>query len=103
MVDTLSGTDSAFLTIQWRVDSGAHINICFNYELFPYMGPTDIDCCTPLGSTPMDVHGKGVVRMCVGRYVDKDGLHHPIDLEIEDVYRVPQCPMNVLATPSLVD
>ena len=41
--------------------------------------------------------------MCVGHYVDNDGLSHPIDLEIEDVYWVPQCPMNVLATPCIAE
>ena len=30
-------------------------------------------------------------------------MSHPIDLEIEDVYWVPQCPMNVLATPCIAE
>ena len=29
-------------------------------------------------------------------------VSHPIDLEIEDVYWVPQCPMNVLATACML-
>ena len=41
--------------------------------------------------------------MCVGHYVDHNGLSPPIDLEIEDVYWVPQCPMNVLATPCIAE
>ena len=41
--------------------------------------------------------------MCVGHYVDHNGPSHPIDLEIEDVYRVPQCPLNVLATPCIAE
>ena len=41
--------------------------------------------------------------MCVGHYVDHNGLSHPIYLEIEDVYWVPQCPMNVLATPCIAE
>ena len=35
--------------------------------------------------------------MCVGRYVDNDGLSHPIDNEVKNVYRIPWRPMNVLA------
>ena len=26
---------------KWLVDSGADLNICFNYELFSYIGPSD--------------------------------------------------------------
>ena len=103
MVDTLSGSDSAFFPNEQLIDSEADINICLNYEMFSYMGPCEITQCTPIDSTPLHVHGKGVVRMCVGQYVDKDGLHHPIDLEIKDVSWVPWSPMNVLATPSLVE
>ena len=83
MVDSLLGESSAFLLDKWLVDSGADLNICFNYELFSYIGPSDIDMCTPIGSTPLDVLGRGVVKMCVGHYVDHNGLSHPIDLEIE--------------------
>lgn len=39
----------------------------------------------------------------MGQYVDRDGVSHPIDLEIEDVYWVPWCPMILLATPALVE
>lgn len=69
------------------------------------MGPSEIYRCTSIGSTPFTVHGKDFVRMCIGEYVDKDGLHHPIDLKIEvlGVNWVPWCPMNVLAIPSLVE
>ena len=59
--------------------------------------------CTPIGSTLLDVLGRGAVEMCVGHYVDHDGLSHPIDLEIEGVYWVPQCPINVLATPCIAE
>ena len=41
--------------------------------------------------------------MCVGQYIDLDGLSHPNDLEIEDVDWVPQSPMNVLATPCIAE
>ena len=75
----------------------------FNYELFSYIGPSDVDICTPIGSTPLDVLVRGVVKMCVGHYVDHNGLSHPVDLEIEDLYWVPECPMNVLATPYIAE
>ena len=103
MVDSLPGESSAFLPDKWLIDSGADLNIFFIYELFSYIGPSDVDICTPIGSTPLDVLGRGVVKMCVEHYVDHTGLSHPIDLEIEDVYWVPQCPMNVLATPCIAE
>ena len=97
MVDSLSGAEFVFLP-KWLVDSGSDINICYNYDLFSYIGPSDIEQCTPLGSTPLPVQGKGVVKMCVGNYMDHNGLSHPVDLEIENVYWVPYSSMNVLAT-----
>ena len=50
MVDSLPGESSAFLPDKWPVDSGADLSICFNYELFSYIGPSDVDICTPIGS-----------------------------------------------------
>ena len=99
MVDSLSGTESVFLTDKCLIDSGSDINTCYNYDLLSYIGPSDIEQCTPLGSTPLPVQGKGVVKMCVGNYMDHDGLSHPVDLEVENVYWVPYSSMNVLATP----
>ena len=98
MVDSLSGAESVFLPDKWLIDSGSDINICYNYDLFSYIGPSDIEQCTPLGSTPLPVQGKGVVKMCVGNYMDHNGLSHLVDLEIENVYWVPYSSMNVLAT-----
>ena len=103
MVDSLPGESSDFLPDKWLVDSGADLNICVNYELFSCIGPSDVDICTPIGSTPLDVLGRGVIKMGVGHYVDHNGPSHPIDLDIEDVYWVPQCPMNVLATPCIAE
>ena len=102
MVDSLPGESSAFLPDKWLVDSGADLKTCFNYELFSYIGPSDVDICTPIGSTPLDGLGRGVVKICVGHY-DYNGLSHPIDLQIEDVYWLPQCPMNVPATPCVAE
>ena len=73
MVDSLPGESSTCLPDKWLVDSGADINICFNYELFSYIGPSDIEKCTPVGNTPLTVLGRGVVKMCEGHYVDHDG------------------------------
>ena len=98
MVDSLSGAESVFLPDKWLIDSGSDINACYNYDLFSYIGPSDIEQCTPLGSTPLPVQGKGVVKMCVGNHMDHNGLNHPVDLEIENVYWVPFSSMNVLAT-----
>ena len=98
MVDGLSGAESVFLPDKWLIDSGSNINICYNYDLFSYIGPSNIEQCTPLGSTPLPVQGKGVVKMCMGNYMDHSGLSHAVDLAIENVYWVPYSSMNVLAT-----
>ena len=101
MVDSLSGAESVFLPYKWLIDSGSDINICYIYELFSYIGPSDIEQCTPLGSTPLPMQGKGVVKRCEGNYMDHNALSHPVDLEIENVYWVPYASMNVLATPEI--
>ena len=101
MVDSLSGAESVFLPDKWLIDGGSDINICYNHELFSYIGPSDVEHCTPLGSTPLPVQGKGAVKMCVGNYMDHNGLSHPVDLGIETVYWVPYSSMNVLATPEI--
>ena len=101
MVDSLSGAESVFLPDKWLIDNGSDISICYNYDLFPYIGPSDMEQCTPLGSTPLPVQGKGVVKMCVRNYMDHNGLSHPVDLEIENVYWVPYSSINVLATSEI--
>jgi len=45
--------------------------------------------------------GKGIIRVCAGTYVDYEGMSHLIDLEFDDVYWIPQCPINQLATKLL--
>ena len=56
-----------------------------------------------VGSAPiyMYILGKGPIRFCAGTHVDFDGTSRSIDLEIEDVRRIPQCPINLLASESL--
>ena len=101
MVDSLCGAESVFLPDKWSIDSGSDINICYNYDLFSYNGPSDIEQCTPLGSTPPPVQEKSFVKMCEENYTDHNGLSHPVDLETENVYRVPYSSMDVLATPEI--
>ena len=31
---------------------------------------------------------KGVIRMCVGEYIDWNGMHHPWNLEMVNLYRL---------------
>ena len=76
MVVSLAGAESVFPLDKWLIDSGSKIHVCYNYELFSYIGPANIENCTPLGRTPLPVLGKGVVKMCVGQYTDHDGLSH---------------------------
>ena len=45
MMDSLSGAESVFLLDKWLIDSGSDINICYNDELFSYIGPSDIEQC----------------------------------------------------------
>ena len=55
----------------------------------------------PVGSAPIDILGKGTIRFCAGTYVDFEGISRSIDLEIEEVYWIPQCPISILATEPL--
>ena len=73
----------------------AQISISYNYDLFSYIGPSDIEHCTPLDSTPL---WEGCCENVCGNYMDHNGLSHPVDLEIENVYWTPYSSMNVLAT-----
>ena len=54
--------------------------------------------CTPVGSTPLSIHGVGVVRFCLESYVDHLGRRHPLDMGILNVYYVPQSSFNILST-----
>ena len=100
MVANLLVEKSAFLPHNWSVDSGAEICVCFDYNQFCEIGPSDVDQCVPVGIAPIDILGKGTVRFCAGTYLDFEGTSRSIDLETEDVYWIPQCPINVLATES---
>ena len=101
MVNSRSGAELGFLPDKWLIDSGSDINIFYNYELFLYISPAKIENCTPIGSMPLPVNSKGVVKMCVEQYTDHDGLSRPIDREIENVYWIPWSTMNELATPEI--
>ena len=102
MVDSLPGEKWMFLPHNWLIDSGAEISVCFDYNQFCEIGPLDVDQRVPVGSAPVDILGKGTIRICAGVYVHFEGISRSIDLEIEDVYWIPQCPINLLATESLL-
>ena len=51
-----------------------------------------------MGSTPLSIHGVGFVRFCLGSYVDHLRQRHPLDMEIPNVYYVPQSLLNILST-----
>ena len=85
MVDSLPGEKSSFLPHTWLVDSGAEVNVCFDYNQFCYIYPSDIAVRVPVGSKPREILGKVVVRTCAGDYVDHHDVSHTIDLEIDNV------------------
>ena len=66
-----------------------------------FVDPCDLKSCTPVGGTPLNIHGVGVVRFCLGSYVDHLGQRHPLDIEIPNVYCVPQSSFNILSTTHL--
>ena len=65
---------SAFLPNNWYIDSGAEISVCFDYNKFCEIGPSDVDQCVPVGSAPIDILGKGTIRVCAGTYVEFEGI-----------------------------
>ena len=101
IVDSLPGEKSVLLPHNWLVDSGAEKIVCFQYNQFCRIGPSDVDQCVLVGSALIDVLGKGTVRFCAGIYVDYEGMSHSSYLETGDVYWIPQCPINLLTTESL--
>ena len=87
--------------LNFLIDSGSDISLCWNYDLFTFVEPCSLKSCTPVGSTPLNIHGVGVVRFCLGSYVDHLGQRHPLDIEIPNVYYVPQSSFNILSTTHL--
>ena len=63
--------------LNFLIDSGSDISLCCNYDLFTFVEPCDLKSCTPVGSTPLSIHGVGVVRFCLGSYVDHLRQMHP--------------------------
>ena len=61
----------------------------------------DLKQCTPMGSTPLSRQTISVIRFNLGSYVDCHGQRHPFDLEIPNVYYVPESTMNILSTTHL--
>ena len=87
--------------LNFLIDSGSDISLCWNYDLFTFVEPCSLKSCTPVGSTPLNIHSVGVVRFCLGSYVDHLGQRHPLDIEIPNVYYVPQSSFNILSTTHL--
>ena len=87
--------------LNFFIDSGSDISLCWNYDLFTFVEPCDLKSCTPVGSTPLNIHGVGVVRFCLGSYVDHLGQRHPLDMQIPNVCYVPQSSFNILSTSHL--
>ena len=84
--------------LNFFIDSGSDISLCWNYDLFTFVEPCDLKSCTPMGSAPLSIHGVGVVRFFLGSYVDHLGQRHPLDMEIPNVYYVPQSSFNIFST-----
>ena len=83
--------------LNFSIDSGSNISLCWNYDIFSYVKPCDLESYTPLGSTPLKVNGVGVMRLCLGFYVDHPGERYPLDIEIPNVYYVPESSLNILS------
>ena len=89
--------------LNFLIDSGSDISLCWNYDLFTFVEPCSMKsyACIPVGSTPLNVHVVGVVRFCLGSCVDHLGQKHPLDIEIPSLYYVPQSSFNILSTTHL--
>ena len=66
-------------------DSGSDISLVWNEDMLTCMEPCSLKQCTPVGSTPLSVQVKGVIRFNLGSYVDCHGQRHPLDLEVPSV------------------
>ena len=66
--------------------------------MFEFVEPCELTSCTPDRSTPLNVNSVGVNCFCLGSYVDHQGERHPLDIEIPNVYYVPENSFNVLST-----
>ena len=84
--------------LDFFLDSGPDISLCWNYDLFTFVESCDFKSCTPVGSTPLSIHGVGIVRFCLGSDVDHLGQRHPLDMETPNVYYVPQSSFSILST-----
>ena len=107
----LPHSNSPVQPLNFLIESGSDISLCWNYDLFTFVEPCSMKSCIPVGSTtliihtyihtPLSIDGVGVVRFCLGSYVDHLGQRHPLDMEIPNVYYVPQSSFNILSTTHL--
>ena len=49
--------------LNFLIDSGSDSSLCLNYDLFTFVEPCDLKSCTLVGSTPLSIHGVGVVLL----------------------------------------
>ena len=98
---SLPHSNSPTEPLNFLIDSGSDISLCWNYDLFTFVELCSLKSCTPVGSTPLNIHGVGVVRFGLGSYVDHLEQRHPLDIEIPNVYYVPQSSFNILSTTHL--
>ena len=101
MVNSFSYADSPFNSNKILIDSGSDISLVWNQDTFSCMKPFDLKQFKPGGSTPLLVQAIGMVSFNLGSYVDCHGQSHPFDLEIPNVYYVPESTMNILSTTHL--
>jgi len=94
----LPHSHSSVEPLNFSIDSGSKISLCWNYDIFSFVKPCDLESYTPLGSTPLKVNGVGVIRFCLGSYVDHLGERHALDMEIPNVYNVPESSFKILST-----
>ena len=83
------------------VDSGSDINICFDYDMFCEIKPSDVPQCQPLDQGRLDMYGVGTIRATLGEYVNARDAVIPVDIELTNVYWVPSSPINILSTKEL--
>ena len=97
----LPPSQSPFHPDHLLIDSGSDISLAWNQDMFTCMQPYSLRQCTPVGSTPLAVHGVGTITFNLGPYVDSHGQRHPLDIEIPSVHYVPESTMNLLSTTHL--
>ena len=85
-------------------NSASNISLSWNLNFFSFVEPCDLKSCTPAVFMPLKVNGVGVIRFCLGSYVDHGapriglGQRHPLDMVIPSACFVPESSFNILCT-----